>query len=82
MSILFMFPGQGSQRVGMLHTLPADRAVAQALAEAGDVLGVDPLTLDTAEALRSTVAVQLCLLIASVAVARTLVRQEIGRAHV
>nr|WP_311530133.1 malonate decarboxylase subunit epsilon [uncultured Ralstonia sp.] len=76
MSILFMFPGQGSQRVDMLHTLPNDPAAAQTLAEAGDVLGVDPLTLDTAEALRSTVAVQLCLLIASVAVARTLVRQD------
>lgn len=76
MSIFFMFPGQGSQRTGMLHTLPADPAVTQTLAEAGDVLGVDPLTLDTAEALQSTVAVQLCLLIAGVAVARTLVRQD------
>ncbi|MCO5400562.1 malonate decarboxylase subunit epsilon [Ralstonia soli] len=76
MSIVFMFPGQGSQRAGMLHTLPADPAVTQTLAEAGDVLGVDPLTLDTAEALQSTVAVQLCLLIAGVAVARTLVQQD------
>lgn len=24
MSILFMFPGQGSQRAGMLHALPDD----------------------------------------------------------
>jgi len=78
MSVLFMFPGQGSQRVGMLHTLPDDPAVAQTLSEVGDVLSVDPLTLDTAEALRSTVAVQLCLLIAGVAVARTLVRQDAG----
>ena len=78
MSILFMFPGQGSQRAGMLHALPDDPAVAQTLTEAGDVLGVDPLTLDTAEALRSTVAVQLCLLIAGVAVARTLARQDAG----
>ncbi|MCT7329035.1 malonate decarboxylase subunit epsilon [Ralstonia mojiangensis] len=78
MSILFMFPGQGSQRAGMLHALPGDPAVAQTLTEAGDVLGVDPLTLDTAEALRSTVAVQLCILIAGVAVARTLVRQDAG----
>lgn len=76
MSILFMFPGQGSQRAGMLHALPDDPAVAQTLTEAGDVLGVDPLTLDTAEALRSTIAVQLCLLIAGVAVARTLARQD------
>ncbi|MGM3277535.1 malonate decarboxylase subunit epsilon [Ralstonia sp. 24A2] len=76
MSVLFMFPGQGSQRAGMLHALPDDPAAAQTLTEAGDVLGVDPRTLDTAEALRSTVAVQLCLLIAGVAVARTLVRQD------
>jgi malonate decarboxylase epsilon subunit len=78
MSILFMFPGQGSQRAGMLHALPGDPAVAQTLTEAGDMLGVNPLTLDTAEALRSTVAVQLCLLIAGVAVARTLARQDAG----
>ncbi len=76
MSILFMFPGQGSQRVGMLHALPTDAAAAHTLDEAGDVLGIDPLALDTADALRSTVAVQLSLLIASVAVARTLVHQD------
>lgn len=76
MSILFMFPGQGSQRVGMLHALPTDAVAAQTLDEARDVLGIDPLTLDTADALRSTVAVQLSLLIASVAVARTLVHQD------
>ncbi|CAJ0680690.1 malonate decarboxylase subunit epsilon [Ralstonia mannitolilytica] len=76
MSVLFMFPGQGSQRVGMLHALPDDPAVAQTLAEAGDVLGIDPRTLDTAQALQSTVAVQLSLLIAGVAVARTLVRHD------
>ena len=40
MSVLFMFPGQGSQRAGMLHALPDDPAVAQTLTEAGDVLGV------------------------------------------
>ncbi|WP_296224367.1 malonate decarboxylase subunit epsilon [Ralstonia sp. UBA689] len=76
MSILFMFPGQGSQRAGMLHALPDGPVAVQTLAEAGDVLGSDPLALDTAEALRSTVSVQLCLLIAGVAVARTLVRQD------
>ena len=76
MSVLFTFPGQGSQRAGMLHGLPDDPAAAQALAEAGDVLGIDPLTLDTAQALRSTVSVQLCLLIAGVAVARTLIRRD------
>ncbi|MGK5075389.1 malonate decarboxylase subunit epsilon [Janthinobacterium sp. ZB1P44] len=72
MSVLFTFPGQGAQYSGMLHALPDDAAVAAALAEAAEVLGCDPLALDTAEALASTRAVQLCLLIAGVAMARSL----------
>ncbi|MDZ5633748.1 malonate decarboxylase subunit epsilon [Janthinobacterium sp. GMG1] len=73
MSVLFTFPGQGAQTPGMLHALPDDGVVAAALAEAADVLGHDPLALDTAAALASTRAVQLCLLIAGVAMARSLV---------
>lgn len=76
MSILFMFPGQGSQHAGMLHALPRDPAVAQTMDEAGRALDADPLMLDTEQALRSTVATQLCLTIAGVAVARTLIRQD------
>lgn len=76
MSVLFMFPGQGSQREGMLHALPQDPVVAQALAEAGDALNADPLGLDTAQALSSTIATQLCLAIAGVASARMLIRQD------
>lgn len=72
MSVLFTYPGQGGQRVGMLHALPDTPEVASTLREAGDVLGVDPLTLDTAQALASTTAVQLCLLIAGVAMTRAL----------
>ena len=72
MSVLFTFPGQGAQRPGMLHALPGDAAVAATVAEAADVLKYDPLLLDTAEALASTRAVQLCLLIAGVAMARFL----------
>lgn len=72
MSVLFTFPGQGAQRPGMLHALPGDAAVAATVAEAADVLKHDPLLLDTAEALASTRAVQLCLLIAGVAMARFL----------
>ncbi|PHV31143.1 malonate decarboxylase subunit epsilon [Janthinobacterium sp. BJB312] len=72
MSVLFTFPGQGAQTPGMLHALPDDLPVAAALAEAADVLGHDPLALDTAAALASTRAVQLCLLIAGVAMARSL----------
>ncbi|EPJ84965.1 malonate decarboxylase subunit epsilon [Pseudomonas sp. CFII68] len=70
MSSLFVFPGQGAQRVGMLHGL-----APQILDEAGDVLGEDVLQLDNAEALQSTRAVQLCLLIAGVAASRRLLEQ-------
>lgn len=72
MSSLFAFPGQGAQKPGMLHRLPDAPEVAATLAEASAVLGEDALTLDSAEALRSTRAVQLCLLIAGVAGARLL----------
>jgi len=75
MSILFTFPGQGSQRAGMLHALPDDVVVAATLDEAASVLGLNPLTLDTEAALDSTRAVQLCLLIAGVAMARSLAAQ-------
>ncbi|MBA5635591.1 malonate decarboxylase subunit epsilon [Duganella sp. LX20W] len=72
MSVLFTFPGQGAQKSGMLHTLPAHPETARALEEASQALGRDVLTLDTDAALRSTVAVQLCLLVAGVATARVL----------
>ena len=70
MSSLFVFPGQGAQRVGMLHGV-----APRILDEAGAVLGEDVLRLDSAEALQSTRAVQLCLLIAGVAAARRLLEQ-------
>ena len=72
MSTIFTFPGQGAQRAGMLHALPQDTAVRDAFSEASDTLNVDVLTLDTETALRSTVAAQLCLLVAGVAMARHL----------
>ena len=67
MSSLLVFPGQGAQRTGMLQALPAD-----VLAEASDALGEDVRRLDSAQALASTRAVQLCLLITGVAHARQL----------
>ncbi|MGX4730117.1 malonate decarboxylase subunit epsilon [Pseudomonas corrugata] len=70
MSSLLVFPGQGAQRTGMLHGL-----APRVLAEASDVLGEDVLQLDGAEALQSTRAVQLCLLIAGVAASRRLLEQ-------
>lgn len=73
MSVLFTFPGQGSQVPGMLRSLPDHPAVARTLAEARGALGHDPRELDSAEALASTVAVQLSLLVAGVATARVLI---------
>ena len=67
MSSLLVFPGQGAQRPGMLKGLPRET-----LSEASDVLGEDVRLLDSAQALQSTRAVQLCLLIAGVAAARQL----------
>jgi malonate decarboxylase epsilon subunit len=72
-----LFPGQGAQRPGFLHDLPDDPQIAATLREAGDVLGEDVLTLDTAQALASTVAVQLTVLIAGVATARALVARGV-----
>ncbi|WP_028535690.1 malonate decarboxylase subunit epsilon [Paludibacterium yongneupense] len=72
MSILFTFPGQGAQQPGMLHALPDHAAVRATLDEAGAALKCDPLTLDSSAALQSTVAVQLALLVAGVAMARVL----------
>ncbi len=67
MSSLLVFPGQGAQQPGMLQRLPRET-----LNEASNVLGEDVLLLDSAEALQSTRAVQLCLLIAGVAASRQL----------
>jgi len=66
-SSLLVFPGQGAQQPGMLQRLPRET-----LNEASGVLGEDVLRLDSAEALKSTRAVQLCLLIAGVAASRQL----------
>jgi malonate decarboxylase epsilon subunit len=72
MRILFTFPGQGAQRPAMLHSLPDHPEVKRTLEETAEYLSRDPMELDTPDALRSTIAVQLCLLIAGVAMARTL----------
>jgi malonate decarboxylase epsilon subunit len=76
MSVLFTFPGQGAQKPGMLHALPDHPETARTLAEASLALGRDVLALDSEDALRSTVAVQLCLLVAGVAMARVLAAHE------
>ena len=70
--IALLFPGQGSQTPDMLHCLPDHSAVRQTLEEVSTTLGHDVLTLDSPEALRSTVPVQLALLTAGIGTARAL----------
>ena len=75
---VLLFPGQGAQRPGFLHDLPDRPEIAATLAEAGAVLGTPALALDGEEALRSTVAVQLSLLIAGVATARIIAADAVA----
>ena len=75
MSVAFLFPGQGSQVPGMLHKLPDHPVIRQTLDEISESLGADVQELDTTEALRSTVSVQLALLASGVAVARALMAE-------
>ncbi|SFU17091.1 malonate decarboxylase epsilon subunit [Kosakonia arachidis] len=70
MKIVFTFPGQGTQRPGMLQGLPGTE-----LAQAREVLGAEVDSLDTPQALEHTRAVQLALLISGVAWARELQRR-------
>lgn len=69
MKLLFTFPGQGTQRPGMLQKLPHDSDI---MADVRALLGDETDSLDTADALKHTRAVQLCLLIAGVAWAQEL----------
>jgi malonate decarboxylase epsilon subunit len=75
MSVLLTFPGQGSQRAGMLADLPDHPAVRDVLAEAADVLQVPTAEMDTPARLRSTIWVQLCLLTSGAAIARCLAEE-------
>jgi malonate decarboxylase epsilon subunit len=72
MTVAFLFPGQGAQSVGLLHQLPQHVEVTRTIAEGCATLGLDLAAFDTAQALHSTVAVQLELLVAGVATARAL----------
>jgi malonate decarboxylase epsilon subunit len=78
MSVAFLFPGQGSQVPGMLHNLPDHPAVARTLNEVSESLHADVRELDSAEALQSTVSVQLALLASGVAVARALFEEGVN----
>jgi [acyl-carrier-protein] S-malonyltransferase len=70
MSLVFVFPGQGSQSVGMLKELAADAAVRATFAEASAVLGYDLWQLVSAgpeSALNATERTQPAMLAAGVA---------------
>jgi malonate decarboxylase epsilon subunit len=75
MSSFWVFPGQGAQQPKMLQQLPDAAPVRACIDEACAALGEDVRLLDSVEALQSTRAVQLCLLIAGVACARLLLAQ-------
>lgn len=72
MSVIYLFPGQGAQRAGMLHELPQHPEVVRTLAETSAALEADVMQLDTVTALARSFAVQVCLLSAGVAMARVL----------
>lgn len=72
MNLVYLCPGQGAQSARFLHRLPGHSAVARTLDEASEILGRNVRELDAIEALRSTVAAQLAIVVAGVAVARAL----------
>lgn len=77
MSVAFLFPGQGSQVPGMLHSLPKHPAVSRTLDDVSESLGSDVRQLDSADALHSTLSVQLSVFASGVAVARALTEEGI-----
>ncbi|PJI06872.1 MULTISPECIES: ACP S-malonyltransferase [Clostridium] len=72
MNTAFLFPGQGSQEVGMLHNLPDDKMISDTICEASEILKEDVLTFDTDAKLSYTRCVQLALLIYGTAFSRFL----------
>ncbi len=72
MKLAFLCPGQGAQSPGFLRRLPPHSEVGRTLDEASRVLQRDVRRLDGALELRSTVAAQLSIVIAGVALARAL----------
>lgn len=77
MNVSFLFPGQGSQRPGMLGRLPEHPSVVSVLEEAREVLHLDINDMDSENSLQSPVNVQLSLLIAGVASASALMADDL-----
>jgi [acyl-carrier-protein] S-malonyltransferase len=70
MKIAFVFPGQGSQSVGMLQSFAGNAAVATVVQRASDALGIDLGRLmaeGPAEELGLTINTQPCMLAAAIA---------------
>lgn len=83
MKTVFLFPGQGSQKTGMLHSLSvADPLVAQIFNETEEILGLPADTLDSEEKLRSTQYVQICIFILSVIAAKRLIEKGLKADYV
>lgn len=76
MTLAYLFPGQGSQRPGMLHALPDHPEARATLQEASDILHQDAYGLDEAQTLESTIATQVAIYIAGVAAARSLIAES------
>lgn len=72
MNTALLFPGQGEQHPGMLHTLPPHPAVSRTLDEISAALSTDVRALDTTEALHSNAATQLALFAAATSTHRLL----------
>jgi len=72
MTVAYLFPGQGSQRPGMLHALPDHPEARATLEEASEILNQDAYGLDEEAVLESTIATQMAIYIAGVAGARCL----------
>lgn len=70
--LALLYPGQGAQSAGFLHRLPPHPVVLSTIEEASDLLSINVNALDTGEALQSSVAVQITLVVAGVATQRRL----------
>jgi [acyl-carrier-protein] S-malonyltransferase len=82
MSVAFVFPGQGSQSVGMMASWAEDRGIRDTFAQASEVLGYDLWTLTEegpAEQLALTEITQPLMLVAGVAVWRAWCAQSAVR---
>ena len=77
MNVAFLFPGQGSQQPGMLHHLLPHPAAEEVLQEMSQTLGFDLRVMDSEDALKSTLSIQLALLASGVATARVLIQRGV-----